>query len=214
MGLSGCSIYPNAGPLAGKEVAEINNSIVDRKTTTSDLVSIFGDKKSSTTTPEGKNVLNWYKTWSSGFTQDCTVLSVLVDNNVVVKHAVLRYKTRTDFSFVKSLTDTELNAFITPGKTTRQEIEEKYGTPNDNSFDDNGNQIMLYIYADASNSKYGWIPNVGGFIEGLAGSVNTQVSTLQIPLNSHNVATSYLLKKTHYRQGVGLLNSSAPTEVK
>ncbi len=127
---------------------------------------------------------------------------------------MLRYKTKTDYSFVSKLTDSELESFIIPDRTTRQDIEIKYGKPNGNSFYDQNNQIILYIYSDKSESKYGWIPNIGGFVQALAGSVDTEIMTLAIPLNNKGLATSYQLKSTNYHQGYGLLNSSDPKEVK
>ncbi len=80
LGVSGCSVIPKAGPLSGSEVSEIDRSIVDGKTTSEELRSLYGDKYTVDKTAQGKDVLNWYSTWSTGFTQDTTVLSVLVDN--------------------------------------------------------------------------------------------------------------------------------------
>lgn len=212
--LSGCSLLPNAGPLAGKEVAEVDRSIVDGKTTVTELRSTYGEKAIAEPLPEGRMVMNWYRTWSAGFTKDTTVLSVLTENNVVVKHTVLRYRVTTDFSFVSSLTDADLAKTIVAGQTTRQQIEQKYGQPNDNSYDAQGDRVMLYIYADASKSQYGWIPNVGGLIEGLAGSATADVTILRIPVDERGVAKSFQLKTTKFKQGLGLLNASAPEEVK
>jgi len=214
LGLTGCSVLPNPGPLAGKETADIQQSITDGKTTSSELIAVYGNAMSVEKTHQGKNVMNWYKTWSSGFTQDSTVLSVLTDKNIVIKHRVLRYKTTNDYSFVGKLTDAELKSFFVPGKTTHQEVETKYGAPNNNSFDDEGNQILLYVYADSSRSQYGWVPNVGGFIEALAGSKDTKVTLLAVAMDAHDKVVSYQLKTTNYHQGIGLLNSSPVEEVK
>ncbi|MGR7527203.1 hypothetical protein ACU6ZM_23865 [Klebsiella aerogenes] len=214
LGLTGCSMIPNAGPLAGKETAEINQSITDGKTTVSELHSVYGDAMSVEKTSQGKTVMNWYKTWSSGFTQDSTVLSVLTDKDVAIKHTVLRYKTTNDYSFVGKLNDAELKSFFVTGKTTRQEVEAKFGAPNNNSFDDEGNPILMYVYSDSSRSQYGWVPNVGGFIEALAGSKDTKVTLLAVSLDGHDKVTSYQLKTTNYHQGIGLLNSSPVEEVK
>ncbi|WP_202308612.1 hypothetical protein [Dryocola clanedunensis] len=214
LGLTGCSVLPNAGPLAGRETSDINQSIIDGKTTNSELRAIYGDAMSVDKTPQGKTVMNWYKSWSSGFTQNSTVLSVLTDKNTVIKHAVLRYKTTNDYSFVGKLTDAELKSFFVPGKTTRQEVVTKFGVPNNNSFDDEGNLIPMYVYSDSSRSQYGWVPNVGGFIEALAGSKDTKVTLLAVSLDGHDKVTSYQLKTTNYHQGIGLLNSSSIEEVK
>lgn len=213
-GLSGCSMLPQAGPLAGKDVAEINNTIVDGKTTYSDLQAIYGDKAVLINAWPDKKVVNWYRTWSSGFTQDTTVLSVLTDKNTVTRHIVLRYKTSTDYSFVSKLSDVELTSFVTPGKTTFQEIENKFGKPNDNAFDEEGNQIIIYMYADVSNSQFGWIPNVGGYVEALAGSKKIKLNTLQFIMNSNNTVKAFSLNANNYHQGVGLLNSSDVIEGK
>ncbi|SUW62494.1 Uncharacterised protein [Buttiauxella agrestis] len=212
--LTGCSMFPNAGPLAGKDITEVNQSILDGETTVLELRAVYGDKLTVEKTPQGKAVMNWYKTWSSGITQDSTVLSVLTDKNIVVKHVVLRYKTKTDYSFVSELTDAELKLFIEQGKTTRKEVESKFGYPNDNSFDDKGNQILMYVYFDSSRSQYGWIPNVGGFIEALAGTKDTKVTLLSVSLDDQDKVVSYQLKTTNYHQGIGLLNSSSVEEVK
>jgi hypothetical protein len=207
-------MVPNPGPLAGKETTEISQSIIDGKTTSSELQSVYGDAMSVEKTPQGKSVMNWYKTWSSGFTQDSTVLSVLTDKDIVIKHAVLRYKTTNNYSFVSKLTDVELKSFFIPEKTTRQEVETKFGAPNNNSFDDEGNQVLMYVYSDSNRSQLGWVPNVGGFIEALAGSKDTKVTLLAVTLDEHEKVVSYQLKTTNYHQGVGLLNSSPVTEVK
>lgn len=212
--LSGCSLFPSAGPLAGKEVAEVDRAIVDGKTTVTELRSVYGNKFIAEALPEGRMVMNWYRTWSAGFTKDTTVLSVLAENNVVVKHTVLRYRVTTDYSFLSTLTATDVSKNIVPGQTTRQQIEQKYGQPNDNTWDAQGNQVMLWIYADASRSQYGWIPNVGGLIEGLAGSATADVTTLYIPLDNQGRAKSSLLQTRKYKQGLGLLNASGLEEVK
>ena len=39
---------------------------------------------------------------------------------------------------------------LTKGKTTRQEVMERFGTPLNTSFTDSGNKIYTYIYDDAS----------------------------------------------------------------
>ncbi|WP_235859137.1 hypothetical protein [[Pantoea] beijingensis] len=213
LGLTGCSLMPKAGMLSQKEVAETDRSIVDGKTTVSELVALYGDKPLAEKTLQGKKVLNWKQSWSSGFTADTTVLSVLVDNNIVIRHAVLRHKSSADFSFLKKISDNDLNAFITVGKTTRQDVEKKYGKPNSNSFDDDGNPVMLYIYADSNKTKYGWIPNVGGVIQGLAGSEDVKLTVLRVFLDSHGVVGSYNLKINNYRQGVGILNAEGLKEV-
>lgn len=212
--LAGCSVLPNPGPLAGKEVKEIDRSIVDGKTTSSELLSIYDNKVITETTPQGKKVLNWYRGWSSGFTQTMTVLSVLAENDIVVKHVVLRYNPNTDYSFVSKLSDDDLKSFIIPGKTTRLDVENKYGKPNDNSFDDDSDQVLVYRYADSSRSKYGWIPNVGGFAEALAGDVKTNVKVLKVLIDKQNIVKSYQRKTINYQQGIGLLNSSDVEEVK
>ncbi len=214
LGLTGCSVLPNAGPLAGKETSEINQSIIDGKTTDSELRTVYGDAMSVEKTPQGKTVMNWYKTWSSGLTQDSTVLSVLTDKNIVIKHVVLRYKTTNDYSFVSKLNEAELKSFFVTGKTTRQEVEAKFGAPNNNSFDDEGNPILMYDYSESSRSQYGWVPNVGGFIEALAGSKDTKVTLLAVSLDGDDKVISYQLKTTNYHQGIGLLNSSPVKEVK
>ncbi|HCM9213933.1 TPA: hypothetical protein N5L24_004182 [Enterobacter roggenkampii] len=214
LGLSGCSMLPQAGPLAGKDVAEIKRTIVDGKSTYSDLQAIYGDKAVLINAWPDKKVVNWYRTWSSGFAQDTTVLSVLTDKNTVTRHTVLRYKTSTDYSFVSKLSDAELKSFVTPGKTTLQEIENKFGKPNDNAFDEEDNQIVIYMYADVSNSQFGWIPNVGGYVEALAGSKKIKLNTLQFIMNSNNTVKAFSLNANNYHQGVGLLNSSSVIEDK
>lgn len=208
LGLTGCSVLPKPGLLSEKEVIETERSVVDGKTTVTELIALYGDKHTLDKTAQGKNILNWQQSWSSGFTANTTVLSVLAEDNIVIRHAVLRYKSNLDVSFLKNLTDSELASFILPGKTTRKDVENKYGKPNSNSFDDDGDPVMVYIYADASRSQYGWIPNVGGIVEALAGTAGAKVTMLQIPLDSHGVVKSYKLEKSNYHQGVGLLNSS------
>lgn len=214
LGLTGCSMLPQAGPLAGNEVSEINNTIVDGKTTYSDLQASYGDKAVLINAWQDKKVVNWYRTWSSGFTQDTTVLSVLTVKNTVIRHILLRYKASTDYSFISKLSDAELKTFVTPGKTTLQEIENKFGKPNDNAFDEEGDQIVIYMYADVSRSQFGWIPNVGGYVEALAGNKKTKLNTLQFIMNSNNTVKAYSLNTNNYHQGVGLLNSSGVVEVK
>ncbi len=86
-------------------------------------------------------------------TANTTVLSVLAENNKVIRHAVLRYKSNPDLSFLKNLTDAELASVIILGKTTRKDVEHKYGLPNSNAFDDDGHPVMVYIYVMSMRAK-------------------------------------------------------------
>lgn len=214
LGTTGCSVLPKPGALSSKEVVETERSIIDGKTTVSELVSLYGEKYTLDKTAQGKDILNWEQSWSSGLSANTTVLSVLAENGKVIRHAVLRYKSNPDLSFLKNVTDAELASVIIPGETTRKDVERKYGLPNSNAFNDDGHPIMVYIYVDASKSQYGWIPNVGGFVQALAGAVDAKVTMLQVSLDEHDVVKSYQTRTTNYHQGTGLLNASQLKEVK
>lgn len=208
MGLSGCALVPERPPLAG-DIAEIERGIVDGQTTVFDLRSTYGEETITNNPSQGRATHIWYHT----FSRDTTMISVLEENDVVIKHAVHRFKA-SDYRFVTKLTESDLAAAIIPGQTTRQQIEQKYGKPNGNSYDDDGNLIMEYIDIDISHSKYGWIPNVGGMVQNLAGSVTMNVTDLHIQLDKQEVVKSFRVEKPKFWKGTGAFNMSGLKQVK
>lgn len=213
LGISGCSVLPHPTPLSAKEVSEINNSIVDGKTTISEIAERYNKLTPRIfKTPGGKTVYNWVSGWSSGFSAKTTLLSALSENGIVLKHIVYRYDSANKYEFVTKSSDQEIENFLVSGKTTVADIINKYGEPNSNLFDDEGNRILVYYYVENSDSKYGWIPNVGGFVQAAVGSVKTRVTTLQIPLDANGVITSYKRETNNFEKGYGLFTDKKMKE--
>ena len=69
----------------------------------------------------------------------------------------------------------KLTAFV-KGKTTYSEIVQQLGKPDQSRANQDGTTTILYTYKLTADSAATYIPFVGGFIEGGAGSEDTTVT--------------------------------------
>ena len=82
---------------------------------------------------------------------------------------------------------TKLATFV-KGKTTYSEVVQQLGKPDQSTVNRDGTTTIMYIYKLTADSAAGYIPFVGGFIEGGAGSENT---TVTINFDNKSVLVSY-----------------------
>ena len=94
----------------------------------------------------------------------------------------------------------KLNAFV-KGKTTYTEVVKQLGDPDRSVINEDGTTTILYTHKVTADKAASYIPFVGGFIEGGAGSENT---TVEINFNKKSILTSYSV--TEKDMGTGAAN--------
>lgn len=69
----------------------------------------------------------------------------------------------------------KLSSFV-KGKTTYAEVTQQIGKPDESIINNDGTTTIIYKHKLTADSAANYIPFVGGFIEGGAGSENTTVT--------------------------------------
>jgi outer membrane protein assembly factor BamE (lipoprotein component of BamABCDE complex) len=85
----------------------------------------------------------------------------------------------------------KLSAFV-KGKTTYTEVVRQLGKPDKSESFNNGTTIIKYTYKESVAKAANYIPIVGGFIEGGAGSEDT---TVTIRFDSKSVLAGYVVSE-------------------
>lgn len=211
--LSGCaSILPEISPLSTQETSVTQQSIIDDKTTIQELTEKYGQNTGKTQLVSGKNVLYWVKNKSEfGYNAVAvTRLSVLEENGVVKRHAIIRHDHKYRNDFLGNTTQEDISKTIKEGVTTEDSVEAKYGKPYEYSFNDDGNRVMIYVWNNISNDASRMIPIVGE----LSGTQSGGIHLLLVTLNIDNTVKSWVLNSKTVKRGVGALNASAFEEAK
>lgn len=187
-------------------------SIVDGKTTIQELTEKYGENTGKAPLVSGKNVLYWVKNKSEfGYNAVAvTRLSVLEENGIVKRHAIIRHDHKYRNDFLGNTTQDDISKTIKEGVTTESGVEAKYGEPYEYSFNDDGDRVMVYVWNNISNDTSRMVPILGE----LSGTQSGSVRSLFVTLNIDNTVKSWVLNSKAVKRGVGALNASAFEEVK
>lgn len=92
----------------------------------------------------------------------------------------------------------KLSTFV-KGKTTYSEVIQQLGKPDQSTINDDGTIIIMYTYKQSAAQGASYIPFVGGFIEGGAGSESTSVT---INFDNKSVLVGYTVSEKDMETGV------------
>jgi outer membrane protein assembly factor BamE (lipoprotein component of BamABCDE complex) len=86
-----------------------------------------------------------------------------------------------------------VDKMIVDGKSTKADVHQALGDPNDTSFTENGNQIWKYQYMYATATAASFIPVVGIF----AGGANVDKKTLTILFDRDGMVMKHTMSVSH-----------------
>jgi outer membrane protein assembly factor BamE (lipoprotein component of BamABCDE complex) len=86
-----------------------------------------------------------------------------------------------------------VDKMVVDGKSTKTDVQQALGDPNDTSFTENGNQIWKYQYVYATAMPASFIPVIGIF----AGGANVDKKTLTILFDKDGVAVKHTMAVSH-----------------
>ena len=98
----------------------------------------------------------------------------------------------------------KLSAFV-KGKTTYPEVIQQLGKPDQSTVNDDGTIIITYAHKLSAAKSASFIPFVGGFIEGGAGSEDI---TVTINFDNKSVLIGYTVSERDMETGVENIKSS------
>ncbi len=94
----------------------------------------------------------------------------------------------------------KLSTFV-KGKTTYSEVIQQLGKPDQSTIHNDGTMVVVYTYKQTMGEAANYIPFVGGFIEGGAGSENI---TVTVNFDNKSVLVGYTV--TEKDMGAGATN--------
>lgn len=97
-------------------------------------------------------------------------------------------------------TDTIANAIVN-GKTTKQQVASVFGSADNVSFTDSGNEVWTYRHSKSKPMARNFIPYVGLFSSG----ANIQTKELVILFDKNGVVTNHTFRETANQSKAGIL---------
>ncbi|MBU9384709.1 outer membrane protein assembly factor BamE domain-containing protein [Burkholderia gladioli] len=102
---------------------------------------------------------------------------------------------------LESATQTSVQSQITQGKSTKQDVQDAFGSPNKTTFTDSGFEIWTYELAHATPHAINFVPIVGAFAHG----ADVRKKTLTVLFDDSGVVKKYTFAETTdvARGGIG-----------
>lgn len=91
-----------------------------------------------------------------------------------------------------SATQTSVQSQITQGKSTKQDVQDAFGSPNKTTFTDSGFEIWTYELAHATPHAINFVPIVGAFAHG----ADVRKKTLTVLFDDSGVVKKYTFAET------------------
>lgn len=107
----------------------------------------------------------------------------------------------TGNTVMKAQTAASIAQEIVNGKTTKQQVSEKFGSADSVSFTDSGNEVWTYRHSKSKPMARNFIPYVGLFSSGS----NTQTKELVILFDKKGVVTNHTFRETANQSKAGIL---------
>ncbi|WP_186087384.1 outer membrane protein assembly factor BamE domain-containing protein [Burkholderia gladioli] len=93
---------------------------------------------------------------------------------------------------LESATQTSVQSQITQGKSTKQDVQNAFGSPNKTTFTDSGFEIWTYELAHATPHAINFVPIVGAFAHG----ADVRKKTLTVLFDDSGVVKKYTFAET------------------
>ncbi|WP_186135067.1 outer membrane protein assembly factor BamE domain-containing protein [Burkholderia gladioli] len=93
---------------------------------------------------------------------------------------------------LESATQTSVQSQITQGKSTKQDVQDAFGSPNKTTFTDSGFEIWTYELAHATPHAINFVPIVGAF----AHAADVRKKTLTVLFDDSGVVKKYTFAET------------------
>lgn len=102
---------------------------------------------------------------------------------------------------LESATQASVQSQITQGKSTKQDVQDAFGSPNKTTFTDSGFEIWTYELAHATPHAINFVPIVGAFAHG----ADVRKKTLTVLFDDSGVVKKYTFAETTdvARGGIG-----------
>lgn len=104
-------------------------------------------------------------------------------------------------SSLKELTVAAAKQQIVEGKTTKSEVESRFGSPDTVSFTDGGNEIWTYRYSETTSHATNFIPVVSLFSSGH----DVKTKEMMVLFNQDNVVQRFTMRSSNSVQKAGIL---------
>lgn len=101
---------------------------------------------------------------------------------------------------LKNITIEQVKQHIVEGKTTKEEVEKLYGSPDSASFTENGNEIWTYRYREATSHVSNFIPVVSIFSTGQT----VKTKEIIVLFNQNNVVQRFTMRNSDSVERAGI----------
>ncbi|MCM2541805.1 outer membrane protein assembly factor BamE domain-containing protein [Burkholderia glumae] len=93
---------------------------------------------------------------------------------------------------LEAASQASVQAQIQQGKTTKQEVQDAFGSPNKTTFTDSGLEIWTYELAHATPHAINFVPIVGAFVHG----ADVRKKTLTVLFDDNGTVKKYTFAET------------------
>lgn len=107
---------------------------------------------------------------------------------------------KTGNQFLEKTTDAEIATKLIKNKTTKEEVKNLYGDPDDFDLRNNGNELWTYSFRRSSAKGINYVPYVNTFYRG----TNDTMRRLKILFNKDGILENYSFAKSEGETKMGV----------
>ncbi|MCQ9327614.1 hypothetical protein [Neisseria dentiae] len=102
---------------------------------------------------------------------------------------------------LKNIDLSEVKQYVVEGRTTKQQMQDKYGSADNVSFTDGGNEIWTYRYSEATSHASNYIPIVNIFSSGH----DIKTKEMVVMFDKNNIVQRFTVRESNSTEKVGIL---------
>lgn len=102
---------------------------------------------------------------------------------------------------LKNMDLSEVKQYIVEGQTTKEQIQNKYGSADRVSFTDGGNEIWTYRYAEVTSHASNYIPIVNIFSSGQ----DIKTKEMVVMFDKNDVVQRFTVRESNSTEKAGIL---------
>lgn len=106
----------------------------------------------------------------------------------------------TGHQFLAKMSNQEIGSKLVVGKTTKDEVNQMFGNPEDIDMTDNGGETWLYKYVRSEVKAVNFVPVASSFLSG----TNDNTKKLKIKFNNCGILEKYAFSNSKGETKVGL----------
>ncbi|MDO4434184.1 MAG: hypothetical protein Q4B82_06360 [Alysiella sp.] len=102
---------------------------------------------------------------------------------------------------LKNVNLSEVKQYIVEGRTTKEQVQAKYGSADSVSFTDGGNEIWTYRYSEATSHASNYIPIVNIFSSGH----DIKTKEMVVMFDKNNLVQRFTVRESNSTEKAGIL---------